>query len=134
MHPRAIAVIGASDAEGKIGNSVMQNLVNGGFEGEIYPINPKADEILGKKVYADVSDLPDGVDVAVFAIPAKFVRRHDREGRRQGHRRRRHDPVRASPRPARTSSRSSSSDTGARARRALRRARTSTASTTRPGR
>ena len=51
----------------------MKNLVNGGFEGEIYPVNPKATEILGKKVYADVSDLPDGVDVAVFAIPAKFV-------------------------------------------------------------
>ena len=73
MHPRAIAVVGASEQEGKIGNSVMKNLVNGGFEGEIYPVNPKATEILGKKVYADVSDLPDGVDVAVFAIPAKFV-------------------------------------------------------------
>jgi acetyl coenzyme A synthetase (ADP forming)-like protein len=73
MHPRAIAVVGASEQEGKIGNSVMKNLVNGGFEGEIYPVNPKASEILGKKVYADVSDLPDGVDVAVFAIPAKFV-------------------------------------------------------------
>ena len=73
MHPRAIAVVGASEQEGKIGNSVMKNLVNGGFEGEIYPVNPKAKEILGKKVYADVSDLPDGVDVAVFAIPAKFV-------------------------------------------------------------
>jgi ribosomal protein L29 len=51
----------------------MKNLVGGGFEGEIYPINPKSDEILGKKVYADVDDLPDGVDVAVFCIPAKFV-------------------------------------------------------------
>ena len=73
MHPRAIAVVGASEQEGKIGNSVMKNLVNGGFEGEIYPVNPKASEILGKKVYADVSDLPDGVDMAVFCIPAKFV-------------------------------------------------------------
>ena len=51
MKPRAIAVVGASAEEGKIGNSVMKNLVNGGFEGEIYPINPKADEILGKKAY-----------------------------------------------------------------------------------
>ena len=71
--PRAIAVVGASDSEGKIGNSVMKNLVNGGFEGEIYPINPKADEILGKKAYKDIADLPDGVDLAVFCIPAKFV-------------------------------------------------------------
>jgi acetyl coenzyme A synthetase (ADP forming)-like protein len=73
MRPRAIAVVGASDSEGKIGNSVMRNLVDGGFEGEIYPVNPKASEILGKKCYADVTELPDGVDVAVFAIPAKFV-------------------------------------------------------------
>jgi acetyl coenzyme A synthetase (ADP forming)-like protein len=73
MQPGAIAVVGASGSEGKIGNSVMKNLVGGGFEGEIYPINPKSDEILGKKVYADVDDLPDGIDVAVFCIPAKFV-------------------------------------------------------------
>jgi acetyl coenzyme A synthetase (ADP forming)-like protein len=73
MRPRAIAVIGASETEGKIGNSVMRNLVDGGFAGEIHPVNPKASEILGRKCYADVSDLPDGVDVAVFAIPAKFV-------------------------------------------------------------
>jgi acetyl coenzyme A synthetase (ADP forming)-like protein len=73
MRPRAIAVVGASESDGKIGNSVMKNLVNGGFQGEIYPVNPKASEILGKKVYADIDDLPDDVDVAVFAIPAKFV-------------------------------------------------------------
>jgi acetyl coenzyme A synthetase (ADP forming)-like protein len=74
FRPRGIAVVGASDSAGKIGNSVMKNLVDGGFEGEIYPVNPKADEILGKKAYADVSDLPDdGIDLAVFAIPAKFV-------------------------------------------------------------
>jgi acetyl coenzyme A synthetase (ADP forming)-like protein len=73
MRPRAIAVIGASEQAGKIGNSVMRNLVDGGFQGDIYPVNPKATEILGKRVYADVSDLPDGVDVAVFCIPAKLV-------------------------------------------------------------
>jgi acetyl coenzyme A synthetase (ADP forming)-like protein len=73
MRPRAIAVVGASDSHGKIGNSVMRNLVDGGFAGEIYPVNPKASEILGKKCYADVTELPDGVDAAVFAIPAKFV-------------------------------------------------------------
>ena len=73
MRPGAIAVIGASEQQGKIGNSVMRNLVDGGFEGDIYPVNPKASEIMGKPVYADVSELPDGVDVAVFAIPAKLV-------------------------------------------------------------
>jgi acetyl coenzyme A synthetase (ADP forming)-like protein len=73
MRPRAIAVIGASDQAGKIGNSVMRNLVDGGFPGEIYPVNPKAGEIMGKQAYADVDDLPDGVDLAVFCIPAKLV-------------------------------------------------------------
>jgi acetyl coenzyme A synthetase (ADP forming)-like protein len=73
FQPKAIAVVGASDSEGKLGNSVMKNLVNGGYEGEIYPINPKAETILGKKAYNDIDDLPDGVDLAVFVIPAKFV-------------------------------------------------------------
>ena len=72
MKPRAVAVIGASDSEGKIGNSVMKNIINGGYEGELYPINPKADEILGKKAYKSVRDIPGEVDVAVFAVPAKF--------------------------------------------------------------
>jgi acetyl coenzyme A synthetase (ADP forming)-like protein len=73
MRPDAVAVIGASSEDGKIGNSVMKNLVNGGYQGKIYPINPKADEILGYKAYASVKDIPGEVDVAVFAIPAKFV-------------------------------------------------------------
>ncbi|MFC1414477.1 acetate--CoA ligase family protein [Streptacidiphilus sp. N1-12] len=73
MKPRAIAVIGASAEPGKIGNSVMRNLVDGGFAGEIYPVNPKADEILGRKAYPSVLDVPGEVDVAVFAVPARFV-------------------------------------------------------------
>ncbi|SMC91402.1 acetate--CoA ligase family protein [Lentzea albidocapillata] len=73
MRPSAVAVIGASNEEGKIGNSVMKNLVNGGYQGEIYPINPKADEILDRKAFAGIADVPGDIDVAVFAIPAKFV-------------------------------------------------------------
>lgn len=73
MRPAAVAVIGASAETGKIGNSVMKNLVNGGYQGEIYPINPKADEILDRKAFKSIADVPGPVDVAVFAIPAKFV-------------------------------------------------------------
>lgn len=73
MQPRAIAVIGASDQAGKIGNSVMRNLIDGGFAGEIYPVNPKGGEILGRRAYTDVQELPEGVDAAVFCIPAKHV-------------------------------------------------------------
>ena len=51
----------------------MKNLINGGYQGKIYPIHPKADEILGHKAYKSVKDVPGDIDVAVFAIPAKFV-------------------------------------------------------------
>ena len=73
MKPRAVAVIGASNEDGKIGNSVMKNLVNGGYAGDIYPINPKGGEVLGLKAFASIVDVPGDVDVAVFAVPAKFV-------------------------------------------------------------
>ncbi|POX38850.1 CoA-binding protein [Streptomyces sp. Ru73] len=73
MEPRSVTVIGASNEPGKIGNSVMRNLIDGGFPGEIHPVNPKADDILGRKAYKSVTDVPGDVDVAVFAIPAKFV-------------------------------------------------------------
>lgn len=73
MEPRSVAVIGASNEDGKIGNSVMRNLIDGGFAGEIYPVNPKADDILGRKAYKSVMDVPGEPDVAIFAIPAKFV-------------------------------------------------------------
>ncbi|HEY3688648.1 MAG TPA: acetate--CoA ligase family protein [Streptosporangiaceae bacterium] len=73
MKPRAIAVIGASNEAGKIGNSVMRNLIDGGYAGEIHPVNPKSDEVCGRKAYKSVTDIPGSVDVAVFTIPAKFV-------------------------------------------------------------
>jgi len=73
MKPKAVAVIGASAEAGKIGNSVMKNLINGGYKGQIYPINPSAGEIMGLQAYKSVKDVPGDIDVAVFAIPAKFV-------------------------------------------------------------
>jgi acyl-CoA synthetase (NDP forming) len=73
MKPDAVAVVGASAETGKIGNSVMKNLINGGYQGAIYPIHPSAESILGKKAYKSVKDVPGVIDVAVFAIPAKFV-------------------------------------------------------------
>ncbi len=73
MRPQAVAVIGASAEDGKIGNSVMKNLINGGYAGKIYPIHPKADEILGYKAYRSVNEVEGVIDTAIFAIPAKFV-------------------------------------------------------------
>lgn len=73
MQPKAVAVVGASNENGKIGNSVMKNLINGGYKGKIYPINPKDPEVMGLKAYKSVKDVPDEIDTAVFAVPAKFV-------------------------------------------------------------
>ena len=73
IKPDAVAVIGASNETGKIGNSVMRNLINGGYQGQIYPVHPSAPEVMGRKAYKSVKDIPGQVDIAVFAIPAKFV-------------------------------------------------------------
>ena len=73
MQPDAVAVIGASAGEGKIGNSVMKNLIDGGYEGALYPIHPKADVILDRPCYASVVDVPGDIDIAVFCIPAPLV-------------------------------------------------------------
>ncbi|MFF9478756.1 acetate--CoA ligase family protein [Streptomyces sp. NPDC014733] len=84
MRPRSVAVIGASAESGKIGNSVMRNLVDGGFPGEIHPVNPKSDDILGRKAYRSVAEVPGEVDVAVFAIPAPLVPAALEEAGRKG--------------------------------------------------
>jgi len=73
MQPDGVAVIGASAEDGKIGNSVMKNLIDGGYEGGLYPIHPKATEILGHRCYASVTDVPGNIDIAIFCIPARFV-------------------------------------------------------------
>ena len=71
--PVGIAVIGASGDPSKLGYSTVKNIIDGGYKGRIYPINPKADEILGLKCYRSVQEIPDQVDVAVIVIPAKNV-------------------------------------------------------------
>lgn len=73
MKPKAIAVIGASNEAGKIGNSVMKNLINGGYKGKIYPVTPKGGEVMGLQAYKSVKEIPGDVDTAVFAIPAALV-------------------------------------------------------------
>ncbi len=71
--PRSVAVIGASREEGKVGHDVVKNLVQYGFAGRVFPVNPKADEILGLKCYSTVSAIPEEVELAVIVIPARFV-------------------------------------------------------------
>jgi acetate---CoA ligase (ADP-forming) len=71
FEPKSVAVIGASATPRKAGNDVIVNILANGFQGRIYPVNPRGGEILGLKVYATVADLPDGVDQAIVILPAK---------------------------------------------------------------
>ena len=73
FNPRSVAVIGASRAKEKLGHGVLANLIKYGYPGQIYPINPKADEILGLKCYPSVLDVPGPIDLAIVVIPAQFV-------------------------------------------------------------
>jgi len=73
FRPKSIAVVGASRHPGKIGYEVLKNLINYGFKGDIYPVNPKADNILGLKAYPTVSSIPGEVDMMVVSVPAKLV-------------------------------------------------------------
>jgi acetyltransferase len=71
--PEGVAVIGASTNPRKLSHGILKNLTLYGYRGGIYPVNPKADEILGLPVYADVADVPDPVDLAVVVLPAPMT-------------------------------------------------------------
>jgi acetate---CoA ligase (ADP-forming) len=71
--PRAIAVVGASREPGSFGHRVVRYLVEGGYQGPLYPVNPKAAVIHSLPCYPRVEDTPDPVDLAVIAVPAKDV-------------------------------------------------------------
>jgi len=73
FYAKSIAVVGASPDARKLGHTILKNLIDGGFKGELYPINPKADEILGKKVYRNLIEIEGEVDLAVIVVPSKFV-------------------------------------------------------------
>lgn len=71
--PRSVALFGASARPDSVGGRVFENLLEGGFEGPIYPINPKHKEIRGKKAFPSIADVGRPVDLAVFATPASTV-------------------------------------------------------------
>ncbi len=73
FEPRAIAVIGASGKVGKIGHRIMHNIIEGGYQGQVIPVNPKGGEIMGCSVVKNVADVKTEIDVAVIVIPAPFV-------------------------------------------------------------
>lgn len=73
MRPKSIAVVGASTKEKTIGAEIMLKLTEYKFTGDIYPINPKADQVLGLKAYPSVLDVPGEIDFAVIVVPKQFV-------------------------------------------------------------
>ena len=73
LAPQSIALIGASGRDGSVGKVLTQNLVNGGFSGPIWGVNPKASSINGIDIYRQISDLPEPPDLGVVAIPPQHV-------------------------------------------------------------
>lgn len=73
FNPRSVAIVGASKTPGKIGNAIVKNIINSGFPGNIYPVNPKAEKIEGLACYSDIFSIQDPIDLVVVTIPAARV-------------------------------------------------------------
>jgi len=73
LKPKSVAVIGASTSPDKMGYEILKNIMDSGFEGTVYPINPKAEVILDLAVHKSVKDIAKPPDLAVIIIPARFV-------------------------------------------------------------
>src|SRR5256885_12070185 len=71
--PKVVAVIGATETANSVGRTVFQNLGRGGFEGVVYPVNPKRSSVLCVKAYPNISVVPEKVDLAVICTPAPSV-------------------------------------------------------------
>lgn len=73
FNPKVVAIYGASARKGSVGFALMDNIIGSGFDGIVYPINPKRTNVLGVKAYKRIEDVPDTVDLAIIATPAKSV-------------------------------------------------------------
>lgn len=70
---KGVAILGASTNPKKLSYGILENLVSFGYQGEVYPVNPNATEILGKKAYASISEVPDPVELAVVVLPVTVI-------------------------------------------------------------
>ena len=73
VRPRSIAVFGASERDGSVGRIVMRNILDGGFDGDIWPVNPKYRQIAGLRCFAGVAELPGVPDLGVIVTPPETV-------------------------------------------------------------
>ena len=74
LYPKSVAVVGASRSPEKIGHAVLRNIIEGGFEGDIVAVNPKADEILGIKSYSSLTEYDGKVDLSIIVVPTPYVK------------------------------------------------------------
>lgn len=75
FEPRSVAVVGASEAPGKLSAVIMDSLLSSGFTGKVIPVNPKYSSVKGLKCFPSVSEIENGVDIAVYALPASLTLR-----------------------------------------------------------
>ncbi len=73
LEPRSVALIGASSEAGKLGHEILKNLLTQGYKGDVFPINPKHPDVLGKKAYKSIGGVPKDVEMAVIVTPATTV-------------------------------------------------------------
>jgi acetyltransferase len=73
FNPKSIAIVGASEEEGKVGNVVAKNILTLGYKGEVFLVNPKHEKLFGQKCYKSLDEIESQVDLAIIIIPAKFV-------------------------------------------------------------
>ena len=71
--PKGVAILGASSKPNKLSYGILENLLQYNYKGEVYPVNPNADQILGVKVYPQLSEVPDPVDLAVIVLPVGMI-------------------------------------------------------------
>mgnify|MGYP001040284925 CR=1 FL=1 len=71
-NPKSVAVIGASAEAGKVGYTVVDNIIKSGYSGKVYPINPRGGTIQGFQAYKTITECPEAPELAVFVIPSKF--------------------------------------------------------------
>jgi acetyl coenzyme A synthetase (ADP forming)-like protein len=74
LSPQTVAILGASRQPGKVGHEIVANLIHGGFQGVIVPVNPQADEVIGRKCYHDLKEFPGPIDLGIIVVPPAAVK------------------------------------------------------------
>ncbi len=82
--PKSIAVVGASTKPGKIGHELVKNVSQYEYKGKIFPVNPKAETILGLKCYSSISEIPEKIDLAIYAAPSNILPKLVEEAGKKG--------------------------------------------------